>query len=127
MMEAGHYDWVDPNITGDYFPVVGKGKVLRAPLTVHFGRDMDDADVTAELGKLDPPLRDGAIEELLAFGAKYPNLQREFPIIGRESVWQRRGHSSCPFLAGSCGGRSLGLFIRGVGWLGNCRFLAFRK
>ena len=126
MAKVGRYDWVNPDITAERFPVVGEGKAEREALLVHFGRDMDDRDVTIELEHLG--LEDGAIEELLAFGAKYPDLQHKFPIIGRKSVWQYRfGFSCCPCLDGCGRGRGLSLRIRERRWRGVCRFLAFRK
>lgn len=126
MVKAGQYDWVDPDITAEHFPIVGKGKVQRVPLTVHFGRDMDDADVTTEFERLG--LEDGAIEELTAFGAKYPELQREFPILARKSVWRNRfGRPHGPCLDRGDRERSLYLYIRERRWLHPCRFLAFRK
>ena len=126
MIKAVGCDWVNQDITAERFPVVGEGKVDREPLLVHFGRDVDDADMTAALDRLG--LRDGAIEELCAFGAKFPDLQREFPIIGRKSVWRYRfGGSRCPCLGRGGFGRSLDLSIRERRWDGYCRFLAFRK
>lgn len=128
MVKAGRYDWTNSDITAEHFPVKGEGAVeLKAQAQlVHFGRDMDDGDVTRELDALG--FRDGAIEELLAFGAKYPDLLREFPIVARKSVWQDRfGCSHCPYLSRGGGGRGLGLYLREGRWSGYCRFLAFGK
>ena len=126
MVKVGRYDGVNPDITAEHFPIVGDGKVDREPLLVHFGRDMDDAVITTEFDRLG--LRDGAIEELAAFGAKYPDLQRGYPIIGRQSVWRYRvGYSYCPCLLGGGRERILRLTLRGLGWDVHCRFLAFRK
>lgn len=126
MIKVGRYDWVNSDITAEHFPMQGEGRVDLGAQLVHFGRDREDADVTAEFDRLG--LRDGAIEELLAFGVKFPDLQRKFPIIGRKSVWRHRfGRSCCPCLGAGGGGRYLDLSFREYGWNGYYRFLAFRK
>lgn len=127
IVEAGRYDRTSSDITADRFPIAGEGTVEREALLVHFFyRSMTDEDVTSEFERLG--LRDGAIEELLAFGAKYPDLQREFPIVARKSVWRNRiGNSVCPYLTRGGSERDLSLDIREGRWDGLCRFLAFRK
>lgn len=72
-------------------------------------------------------LRPATIEELLAFGAAYPDKQREFSIIALGSVCIgqpiRRNYVPCLWLESA--GRCLGL--RGAelgGWYANYRFAA---
>ncbi|MBU4315415.1 hypothetical protein KJ673_03345, partial [Patescibacteria group bacterium] len=73
-------------------------------------------------------LRPGKIEELLAFGATYPEVQRQFPIICLGSSWvDRGGRRHAPFLSGYGSGRELRLGWCGSVWDGYCRFLAVRK
>lgn len=130
MIEVGQYDdhdGVNLEITVEHFPIVGKGKVKLKPLLIHFSQDMEDKDVTRELNRF--ALRDGAIEELAAFGAKFPGLQREFLIIARKSVLRYGiGNSCCPYLS-SDGviGRFMNLHNRECGWCIGSRFLTFSK
>jgi len=70
------------------------------------------------------------IEHLLAFGATYPELQRQFPIIALGSVWfHARGNRYYPSLGSDGDRRELSLRWHGDGrrWGEACRFLALRK
>ena len=89
MIKAGRYDWVNSDITEKHFPVKGEGiKEVTAEL-VCFNKYMSSKDVLRELDRCG--LRPATIEEILAFGAKYPELQRQFPIVALNSIWQH-GH-----------------------------------
>jgi len=75
-------------------------------------------------------LRPATLPELLAFGAKYPDKQKEFPIMALGSVWidpdgDRRVHS----LGWVEGERELhlGWDKPGYVWGDYCRFLAVSK
>ena len=69
-------------------------------------------------------MRSGRIEELLAFGAAYPQAQRQFPIVavGALDEYRRR-----PFLWGSPRVRHLDLRFDEKIWGGNIRFLTVRN
>ncbi|MEK7078409.1 MAG: hypothetical protein AAB911_02465 [Patescibacteria group bacterium] len=126
MISAGHYDSVNDDITADHFPVSGEGVVEVKLELVHFDRVMESDDVLKELDK--DGLRPATLAELLAFGAKYPDIQRQFPIIALGAVWQnRRGYRSVPALWGSSIGRFLDLHYFDDGWDGYYRFLAVLK
>mgnify|MGYP001567436333 FL=1 len=125
MIQDGHYDSVNDDITADHFPVSGEGVVEVKLELVHFDRVMESDDVLKELDKAG--LRPATLAELLAFGAKYPELQRQFPIIALGAVWQRRGsRRGVPALCSSSG-RLLALVYFARRWYGPYRFLAFRK
>ncbi len=65
---------------------------------------------------------------LLALGAEYPDLQKEFPIVALGSVWRDLGgRRLVAYLAYWRSKRSLGLRWVGLDWGGPCRFLAASK
>jgi hypothetical protein len=128
MVKAGRYDYANPNVTAKHFPVQGNGKVLAELVLFHFNRDIGSDHAIIELDK--HGVVPAKIEYLLAFGAKYPELQKQFPIICLGSVWT--------FLFGfrrvPCLGigvyfrrRRLSLFCWSGGWPRSCRFAAVRK
>ena len=126
MIDAGHYDWKNGDINEKNFPVTGEGTVEVSPELVHFDRVIGTSEVEAELDKMG--LRPATIEELLAFGATYPDVQREFPIIALGSSWvDRLGRRSVPFLCSLGSRRYLRLVWFDDLWLEFCRFLAVRK
>lgn len=127
MIAAGRYDWTNSDITAGHFPFTGEGKAEVAIELVHFGRVIKDGDEgLRELDKMG--LRAATLPELLAFGEKYPDMQRQFPVIAFGSVWQDRGgFRDVPGLWKGDRKRSLDLRWFGGGWLKNGRFAAVRK
>ena len=125
MISAGHYDRVNDDITAEHFPIRGGGTAELEAQLVHLNRLMESEDVLKELDKND--LWPGTIPELLAFGAKHPELQRQFPIIPLGSVWQDHdGRPRVPSLSSGPGKRVLFL-NSGSEFHDGCRFLAIRK
>ena len=126
MIANGKYDYANSDITSGNFPFTGNGKQEVVVELVHFGRDMASNAILKEFEARG--LRAATLPELLAFGATYPDKQREFPIVAFGSVWRSRfGRRNVPYLIGSGSQRELNL-----GWLGNrwsdyCRFAAVRK
>ena len=93
---------------------------------VHMGRDASTDEVLAEMDR--HGLRPALYEELLAFGAKYPDEQRQFPIIALGSVWRDFNGDLCvAYLNRNDSERGLGLDWISDRWGGGCRFLAVRK
>ena len=127
MITVGRYDWKNNDITEKRFPVKGEGVVDVDIQLVHFDRVMDSSDeVIRELDKMG--LRPAKIEELLAFGVKFPDIQRQFPIVALGSVWRIAGGGRyVPYLGGRGTGRYLGLYWFEGGWGGIYRFAAVRK
>jgi len=126
MIASGQYDSCNKDINSENFPIKGTGALEVNLELVHLGRKATTDEVEAELDKRG--LRAATLVELLAFGAKYPELQREFPIIALGSVWRYHdGFRGVPFLLRRGSLRDLGLFWDGDGWDGSCRFLAVRK
>ena len=126
MIAAGRYDMRKNYITAEHFPVQGTGKVDVELHLVHLNRSASTNTVLAELDRRN--LRPATLPDLLAFGAKYHNIQKDFPIVALGSVWQDRyGRRIVAGLELWDGGRALGLFWIEGGWGGRYRFLAARK
>lgn len=125
MIAAGGYDWKNGDITEERFPVKGIGKVERDVELVHYGYDISSEDAVKDLAKRG--LRPATIEELLAFGTKYPDLQRKFPIVALGSSARVSVFRYVPCLCGSDARRDLYLYWCGDDWDGCCRFLAVRN
>lgn len=120
MIAAGKYDWVNSDIMAKNFPIereVGANVPMRL---FHFDKKMSTDTVKAEMDK--EGWKPAKIWHLLFFGAKYPDLQKEFPIVALDSVW------SClvPCLGWNSvdGQRDLDLHELDHHWSGRCRFLA---
>lgn len=125
-LAAGRYDWKNSDITEKHFPVKGEGKVKLDLELAHYAKSMSTEAVLAAIDA--QGYRPATIEELLAFGAKYPELQREFPIIALGSVWRDlNGRRDVAFLCGGGHERYLGLGRVEGDWGGHCRFLVVRK
>ena len=126
MVMAGKYDWVNPNIIADNFPVQGKGRQDKECVLFPFGHGISSDEairLMAEEG-CDPCM----IEDLVKFGEEEPSLQREFPIVGLGSSWRDEfGHRRVPMLHREEARRSLNLRWFEGDWLARHRFLGVRK
>jgi hypothetical protein len=68
------------------------------------------------------------LPELLAFGEKYPDVQREFPVVALGSAWRDSvGNRHVPYLVRHAGRRLLYLYWLGCEWDSGYRFAAVRK
>lgn len=74
-------------------------------------------------------LRPATIEQLLAFAAKYPAIQKQFPIVALGSAMQDAdGHTLFPYLCGHPPlDRSIRLSQSGSPFSSHPRFLAARE
>lgn len=129
MIAAGNYDWKNNDITAKRFPIVGKGKVEFEDTIFHFDRDISSEDAVKEILAADPknPWEPAKIENILAYGAKNPEEQRKFPIVGLGSVGEVDGSRYVPYLYRSVSERYLNLRWWDDGWNADCRFLGVRK
>src|ERR1039458_7111616 len=126
MIADGKYDWKNSEIKAKNFPLNGQGTTAVNIELVHFNRNIESDTALAELDKMG--LRPATLPELLAFGAKYPDKQREFPIVALGSVWRSLNgdrYVACLCCDGSK--RFLRLFWLEDGWAAFCRFAAVRK
>lgn len=126
MIEDGKYDWKNSDINSKNFPVEGKGTSAVNIELVHLNRNVTSDEAYAELDK--QGLRPADLPELLAFGAKYPDKQREFPIVALGSVWRNsNGYRGVPCLHRGGSKRRLGLRWLENGWYAFYCFAAVRK
>lgn len=125
MIKAGCYDWTNSDITDKNFPMTGKGAFNTEVILLHYNKVMKTKEVLSDMES--KGLKPAGIEYLLAVGEKYPNLQREFPVVALGSVWQDPFGRFVPCLNGRGVRRDLSLLWYGNVWLEYCRFLAVRK
>ena len=126
MIKAGQYDWVNDDITNDHFPIKGSGQEEKEITLFHFNRSISSNDAIAEMKKAGYSL--ALIEDLLALGATYKELQKQFPINALGSVWRDPcGDRYVPYLFWDGLERDLRLlwFVRG--WIEYWRFAAVRN
>lgn len=124
LVRLGNYNWANADISDQHFSA-------DTPHTVnviieYFGKDMNmDGALKALAAK---GLRPVTISELLALGAKYPDLQCDFPIVALGSLWYSQpGLSYVAYLGYHEGQRELLLHCTDRDWHVNCRFAAVRK
>jgi hypothetical protein len=126
MIQAGSYGYVDSNINDKNFKVEGQGQQEVEVVLFHFKRAISTDDALQEMEKAG--YRPARIEELLALGAAYPELQRQFPIVALGSLWQDpRGDRRVAYLNQDGAGRSLDLPWFESDWRECYRFVAVRK
>lgn len=125
-VELGEYDGVNSDITQENFPTEKKGQATVEIALVHFGRDISTKGVLEEFDKRG--LRPADDRVLLAFGAKYPEVQREFLVVSLGSFLEDSdGCRFYPYLYRDGLERRLYLDWDGLGWCAFCRFVAVRK
>ncbi|MEE8131502.1 MAG: hypothetical protein V3T98_00400 [Candidatus Paceibacterota bacterium] len=125
-VKAGKYDSSNNNIMTKNFSSNRRGKTEAEITLIHFDSCMESEDVIREIDK--QGFRLAELLELLAFGAKYPDVQRDFPIVALGSAWQiPDGVRRMPCLGRVAGERVLDLGWFGSGWRSDVRFAVLRK
>ena len=128
MIAAGKYDWKKSIITAERFPIVGEGTQQFEAILFHFGPNTSSENAVEAIKSMaSNPWKPGRIEHILAFGAKHPEEQRKYPIIGLGSVAKIDGHHRVPYLSRHGTGRALDLHWWNNIWDGDRRFLAVRN
>ena len=129
MIAAGNYDWKNDDLNAKRFPIVGTGRVEFEDTIFHFDRYISSEDAVKEIIAADPknPWEPGKIENILAYGAKNPEEQRKFPIVGLGSVGEVNGDRLVSCLNRNDSKRDLDLRWWGAGWNASYRFLGVRK
>ena len=124
LVKQGKYGYANPDITDDNFK---SDEMHQTEIILrHFNNDMSTDAVLKALDE--EGLKPATMSELLEFGSRYPDLQKQFPIVALGSVWlSRNGGRYVGYLDFYVGQRSLGLRWIGNGWRGICRFAAVRK
>ncbi len=127
MILAGQYDYINKDITPEHFPTGDKTYEVEL-LVVHVLHMQEYISTrTVEILLREGQLRPANIEELIAFGAKYPNIQRKFPIISLGPSALLCHRPCVPALSRSGDKRNLKLDWSDVIWDDYCRFLAVRE
>lgn len=125
MIAAGGYDWFNGLLfKPEQFPLKGVGEKRWKAELIHLNRDMSSEDVLAKLDTMG--FRPGAIEELLAFGATFPGIQRKFPIAALGSITTLSGRRYAAYIGRDGMSRTLNRLDLADEWGSVCRFLAFR-
>ncbi len=126
MIQAGHYDWVSPEITADHFSVSGEGCHQRTIALLNFNRQLTSEQIIAKLDE--EGFRPAKIEELLALGEAQPQLQKKFTIIALGSCWvDLSGEQLVPCLHGDDNSRILCLEAFARTWYADYYFAAVCK
>lgn len=126
MVKAGDYDWPNADINAKNFPTMGSGKKKVGLQLIHLNEVFSSKDALVQIE--DKGLRPANLAELLAFGAKYPEVQRNFPIIAfGSSHIDSDGVCYVPYLRRGKSKRRLSLRWLDRDWHKYCRFLAVRK
>ena len=133
MVAAGKYDWISEDMVEQNFsirrPTERPVSIVEIVL-VHINKQVGLKKVLRHLDRRG--LRPATIEELLAIGEHFPNLQRQFPIVGLGSSWIGPDGRRCvPCLRQGFGNhkakRHLRLHWCSYTWGRGYRFAAVRK
>ena len=129
MVAAGKYDWSNDDITSDHYPIpkdkAGKSEGINTKV-FHFNRLISSKDAIKEMEK--EGYRPATAHEIMAFGEKNPEMQRQFPIVALGSTWQNDILDRYVLVLRGYGSRrKLYLSHWDGGWYGRYRFLGVRK
>lgn len=136
MIKAGNYNSQSYQPFDCYdIHVEGEGQHEVELVLVHANRKINSSEMMEELESLG--LMPAKMEHLLAFGATYPEAQKQFKIVALEANWfsihQDEGNDIyTSYLDSKSGVRTIGYslgydFNGGPSWDANCRFLAVCK
>lgn len=104
LVRLGQYHWASNEITSENFSTKRSGTVEVVVELVHFNRAILFDQARRELDCMG--YRPAELHELLAFGKKYPDIQRKFPIVALGRASYRWADHSVPCLGGNRGNRS---------------------
>lgn len=125
LIADGKYDWVNESIQKHFSVQVQEGSRTTEVHLLHYKKDMSTDAVLADMDR--QGLRPMTFLELLWIGIRYPELQRDFPIVALGTVQQVSGDRSVACLCRYGSGRGLDLSWVGVVWGEDFRFGAVRK
>jgi hypothetical protein len=122
---AGTYDWVNPDITAERFPVEGTGKKQFRAKLFHLDRTISSEDAVAAMKKEN--FTPATHVHGLAFGTAFPEEQLKYPIACLGSSAQVLGFRYVVYLSRDGDGRDLGLRGWYGGWDAVWRFLGVQE
>lgn len=121
----GQYDWINPNLISKGFQTNQKGRAIVLAELIHFNRAIDQKEVIEEINK---EYRPADIRELLAFGERYPRMQKKFPIVSLGSLLKdQNDFFHVPYLHGYGSERYLGIHCVTDTWREMYRFLVIKN
>jgi len=126
LLERGKYDWIHGVIGYKFFTAKHEKYWYKLSIElVYFGYETIVSGDEARRKIVEIGYRPAELHDLLAFGAKYPETQRSFPIISLGSYVELNAHH-VPCLIGNDSKR--GVTISPVlTEFKNCRFLAVKN
>ena len=125
VIAAGRYNYANPDINSSSCPSM-RAETIGDATIFHFDEELTTDEILDLLDKMG--YRAADVFELCAFGEKYPDEQRKYPILALgQDVQDSRGSVCVACLRGWFGSRRLFLSLRDGRWLRVCRVLAFRK
>lgn len=127
MIAAGNYDWRNDKLNEKNFPIKGKGKKrFEGKL---FAANCSSEDGVKRILAEDraQPWKPGETEHILAFGAKFPDIQRKTPVVGLGSSAGVVGGRAVPCLYRRDAMRGLRLAWWLIAWPDDWRLLGVRE
>lgn len=125
-VKAGRYNSADSDINSNNFQTNRNGIANIEVKLVHFNQRINITEVLREFERMG--YRPADLHELLAFGEKYQEAQRDFPILALGSIWRDNiNYFHVPCIYGDGWGRFLGTCWVGCNWDEPNRFAAVRK
>jgi len=85
LVAAGNYGYAHSCVTSDNFPVRSTSPTVREIVLLAFDREVSSEDAIAEVTRHD--LARPEYEDALYFGAAYPDVQRERPVVFLHEPW----------------------------------------
>lgn len=127
LIQAGEYDSVDPRITSRVFPPREWAGAEEMSWVVLFysNREVTTEEAIREMDRFGFLPSDHP--EFLAFGAKYPNVQRRVPIVALRAICSSEGERFALWLGALQGARRLLLRKCETPWSPGTRFAAVGK
>ena len=127
MIDVGEFDWVNDKIVEENFPHdPERGEVGVTIELVDFNSIPDSKMILTRLSKRG--LRPANLEELCAFGAKFPKVQNRFPIVALGSIYSGPEEEQLiPFLHRTDNERDLDLARFNCLWDRDTRFASVHK
>jgi hypothetical protein len=126
LVAAGGYGYAHSCVTSDNFPARQfGGKRGREIVLIQFDREVTSGDAIAEAARLG--LERPVYEDALSFGAEYPEVQREGPVVFLHDPWFGFfGRRDVVSLWTNAGRRELGLEGFDEPWRAGWRFAFVR-
>jgi hypothetical protein len=126
LVAAGGYAYAHSCVTSDNFPARPfNGKREREIVLIQFDREVTSGDAIAEAARLG--LERPVYEDALSFGAEYPEVQRERPVVFLHDPWFGFfGRRDVVSLWTNAGRRELGLEGFDEPWRASWRFAFVR-